>query len=115
NESRAVAEVLYNEWYPQIVVNHHQMGAIAPRMFVPPFADPVNPNIPALAVRGTNLVGEAMANRFASEGKSGIIQGITFNMWWNGGMRTVPYFHNMVGILTESTHRSPVPKYWDEE
>jgi len=109
NESRAVGQVIYNEWYPQIVLNHHQMGEMPPRMFIPPFADPVNPNIPAMATRGTNLVGEHMANRFAAEGKKGIIQGITFNMWWNGGMRTAPYFHNMVGILTESTHRSPVP------
>lgn len=115
NESQAVAKVLYETWYPQIVLNHHQMGEMPPRMFIPPFDDPVNPNIPALAVRGTNLVGEHMANRFAAENKPGIIQGITFNMWWNGGMRTVPYFHNMIGILTESTHRSPVPKYWDEE
>lgn len=115
NESKAVANVIYNQWYPQIVVNHHQMGEMPPRMFIPPFADPVNPNIPAMAVRGTNLVGEHMANRFAAENKSGIIQGITFNMWWNGGMRTAPYFHNMVGILTESTHRSPVPKKWEED
>lgn len=115
NESRAVGQVIYNEWYPQIVLNHHQMGEMPPRMFIPPFADPVNPNIPALAVRGTNLVGEHMANRYAGEGKTGIIQGITFNMWWNGGMRTAPYFHNMVGILTESTHRSPVPRYWEED
>lgn len=112
NETQAVAQTIYNEWYPQIVVNHHQMGEMSPRMFIPPFADPVNPNIPAMAVRGTNLVGEHMANRFAAEGKSGVIQGLTFNMWWNGGMRTVPYFHNMVGILTESTHRSPIPKEW---
>ena len=115
DESRAVAEQIYNTWYPQIVLNHHQMGEMPPRMFIPPFADPVNPNIPGKVVRGTNLVGEHMANRFAGEGKSGIIQRITFNMWWNGGMRTAPYFHNMVGILTESTHRSPVPRYWEEE
>ncbi|MEX2584986.1 MAG: M14 metallopeptidase family protein [Balneolaceae bacterium] len=115
NESKAVGQVLYNEWYPQIVLNHHQMGQMPPRMFIPPFDDPVNPNIPALAVRGTNLVGEHMANRFAAEQKSGIIQGISFNMWWNGGMRTAPYFHNMVGILTESTHSSPVPRFWEKE
>lgn len=23
-------------------------------------------------------------------------------MWWNGGMRTAPYYHNMIGILTET-------------
>lgn len=114
-ESQAVSKMLYEEWFPQIVVNHHQMGEMPPRMFIPPFANPINPNIPAMAVRGTNLVGEHMANRFAGEGKSGVIQGITFNMWWNGGMRTVPYFHNMVGILTESTHRSPVPQEWTED
>lgn len=115
NESRAVSHQLYHVWYPQIVVNHHQMGAMPPRMFIPPFEDPVNPNIPAKVVRGTNLVGEHMANRFAGEGKSGIVQRITFSMWFNGVMRTAPYYHNMVGILTESTHRSPVPKYWDKD
>ena len=113
NESRAVADVIYNTWYPQIVVNHHQMGEMPPRMFVPQFADPVNPHIPPLTTRGTNLVGEHMANRYAGKDMPGVIQGITFNMWWNGGMRTAPYFHNMVGILTESTHRSPLPKEWD--
>ena len=115
NESRAVADVIYNTWYPQIVVNHHQMGEMPARMFIPPFDEPVNPNIPAKAVRGTNLVGEHMANRFAGEGKSGIMQRSRFDMWWNGGMRTTPYYHNMVGILTESTHRSPIPKKWDFE
>ena len=115
NESQAVAEVIYNSWHPQIVLNHHQMGESPVRMFIPPFDEPVNPHIPAMAVRGTNLVGEHMANRFAGEGKAGIQQRSGFDMWWNGGMRTAPYFHNMVGILTESTHRSPVPRYWERE
>lgn len=114
-ESRAVAEVIYNTWYPQIVLNHHQMGESPVRMFIPPFDEPVNPNIPAKAVRGTNLVGEHMANRFAGQNMPGIQQRSGFDMWWNGGMRTAPYFHNMVGILTESTHRSPIPRYWEEE
>jgi hypothetical protein len=115
NESRAVAEVIYNTWHPQIVLNHHQMGESPVRMFIPPFDEPVNPHIPAMAVRGTNLVGEHMANRFVAEGKAGIQQRSGFDMWWNGGMRTAPYFHNMVGILTESTHRSPVPRYWERD
>jgi hypothetical protein len=36
-------------------------------------------------------------------------------MWWNGGMRTVPYYHNMIGILTETGHATPTPRYYDPE
>ncbi|NIV16816.1 MAG: hypothetical protein GWN47_00050, partial [Woeseiaceae bacterium] len=28
-------------------------------------------------------------------------------------MRTVPYFHNMIGILTETGHDSPSPRIYD--
>ena len=101
-EARAVARQLYHEWLPQIVYNHHQAPPFPARIFVPPFAEPVNPNIPTEIVRATNLVGEAMARRFEAEGKSGVVSRVAFDMWWNGGMRSAPYFHNMVGILTET-------------
>ncbi len=101
-ESRAVARQLWEVWYPQIVVNHHQTGALSPgRIFIPPFADPVNPHIPPLVVAGNNLLGTAIARRFVEEGKPGVISRHRFSQWWNGGMRTAPYFHNQVGILTE--------------
>lgn len=111
-ESRAVSRVLYHRWYPQIVVNHHQTSPAWARIFIPPFADPVNPNIHPGVTTGVNLVGSAMAHRFAVERMPGVISGQTFSMWWNGGMRTVPYFHNMIGILTEVAHASPTPRYY---
>ncbi|MGK7312072.1 MAG: M14 family zinc carboxypeptidase [Candidatus Longimicrobiales bacterium M2_2A_002] len=110
-ETRAVAEVLYNRWYPQIVLNQHQTAPWPARIFIPPFADPVNPRIPPLVVRGVNAVGSAMGRRFSEEDKPGAISRVRFDMWWNGGMRTAPYFHNMVGILTETAHRSVSPLY----
>ncbi len=45
-ESRDVAHVLYQEWFPQIVYNQHQSGPFPSRIFVPPFDDPMNPDIP---------------------------------------------------------------------
>ncbi len=111
-ESYHVNEVLYNEWYPQIVYNHHQTSPSWARIFLPPFANPVNPRIHPGATTATNLVGTAMANRLAMERMPGVISHQTFSMWWNGGMRTVPYFHNMVGILTETAHASPTPRYY---
>jgi hypothetical protein len=44
---------------------------------------------------------------------SGVVSGITFTMWWNGGMRTAPYFHNQIGILSEVGHASPTPRDHD--
>lgn len=114
-ESRAVTEVLYNEWYPQIVYNHHQTSPSWTRIFLPPFADPVNPRIHPGVTTGVNLVGTAMANRFAMRKMPGVVSGVIYSMWWNGGMRTVPYFHNMIGILTEVGHATPSPRFFDPD
>jgi zinc carboxypeptidase len=101
-ESRHVARLLYEEWLPQIVYNHHQTAPFPARIFVPPFAEPMNPNIPPQVMRGINTVGDAITARLEREGKTGAVSRLGFDTWWNGGMRTAPYFHNMVGILTET-------------
>ena len=53
------------------------------------------------------------AEALTSEGKEGAVSRISFDMWWNGGMRSAPYYHNMVGILTETSHNSPTPTFND--
>jgi hypothetical protein len=112
-ETRNSARQLYAEWFPQIVYNQHQTGPFPSRIFVPPFDDPMNPNIPTLVMRGVNIVGDAMTRRLDQEGKRGAVSRIGFDTWWNGGMRTAPYFHNMVGILTETSHASATPATYD--
>jgi hypothetical protein len=112
-ESRAVAPILYERWLPQIVFNHHQTAPFPARIFIPPFADPVNPHIDPRVVRGVNLVGEHMAHRLEMEGMPGVVSGVVFTMWWNGGMRTAPYFHNQIGILSEVGHASATPAEHD--
>ena len=114
-ESKAVTRVIYNEWYPQIVYNHHQTSPSWTRIFLPPFADPVNPNIHPGVTTGVNLVGSAMANRFAVKKMPGVVSDIIYSMWWNGGMRTVPYFHNMIGILTETSHATATPRFFEPD
>jgi hypothetical protein len=112
-ETRNIARQLYQEWFPQIVYNQHQTGPFPARIFIPPFDDPMNPNIPPLVMRGINEVGAAMARRFSREGKAGVVSRIQYDTWWNGGMRSAPYFHNMVGILTEAQHSSATPATYD--
>lgn len=112
-ETQNLGRQLYEEWFPQIVYNQHQAGQFPARIFIPPFADPTNPNIPPLVMRGINIVGAAMSRRLQSEGKSGVVSGMAYDTWWNGGMRSAPYFHNMIGILTETQHPSPIPTVYD--
>jgi hypothetical protein len=107
-ETEVVSRLLFHEWLPQVMYNQHQ-GTWPPRIFVPPFPDPVNPNIDPQIVRGVDLVGGAMLDRFAREGKDGVISRYQFSFWYNGSVRTTTYFHNMIGILTETGHDSATP------
>ncbi len=94
---------MFIEWYPQIVYNHHQTGPAGTVIFMPPFRDPFNYNFDPLIPLGIESVGAAMHSRLVAEGKGGsaMRSGQNYSTWWNGGLRTVSYFHNMIGILTE--------------
>jgi hypothetical protein len=101
---------LFTEWFPQIMYNHHQTGPAGAVMFAPPFRDPFNYNFDPLIPLQIELVGAAMHSRMVAEGKPGTVQrsGATYSTWYNGGLRTVTYFHNMIGLLTE-TIGNPTP------
>jgi hypothetical protein len=78
-ESQACSRIIYNEWYPQIIYNHHQTGPSWARIFLPPFSDPVNPNIHPGVTTGVSLVGTAMGNRFAMKKMGGAVLEIGYN------------------------------------
>ncbi len=109
-ETINMARVQYREWFPQIVYNHHQTGPTGTVLFAPPFRDPFNYNFDPLIPLGIDMVGAAMHGRFAAEGKPGATmrRGSNYSTWWNGGLRTGVYFHNMIGLLTE-TIGNPTP------
>jgi len=104
------ARIAYHEWFPQIVYNHHQTGPAGTVMFAPPFRDPFNFNFDPLIPVQLDLVAAAMHTRFEAEGKPGVTMrtGSSYSTWWNGGLRTLAYFHNMIGLLTE-TIGNPTP------
>ena len=110
-ETRNINHALYWDWYPQIVYNHHQTGPAGTVMFAPPFRDPFNYNFDPLVPVELDLVAASMHSRFEAEGKPGVTMrsGSTYSTWWNGGLRTTPYFHNMIGLLTE-TIGNPTPQ-----
>jgi hypothetical protein len=103
-ESTNMNRILYHEWFPQIMYNHHQTGPTGTILFAPPFRDPANYAYHPLIITGLDVVGSAMHNRFVAENKPGATmrRGANYSTWWNGGLRTTVYFHNMIGLLTES-------------
>jgi len=110
-ESVNINRILYREWFPQIVYNHHQTGPTGTVMFSPPFRDPFNFVYDPIIVNELDQVGAAMHTRFDVEGKPGVTtrSGSNYSTWWNGGLRTMPYFHNQIGLLTE-TIGNPTPE-----
>jgi len=103
SETKNMSRQQYIEWMPQILYNHHQSGPAGSVVAGPPYRDPFNYVFDPLLVTGIDGVGAAMINRLNVEGKPGYTQraGSVFSTWWNGGLRTTAYFHNIVGLLTE--------------
>jgi hypothetical protein len=102
-ETTNVNRILSRVWYPQIVFNHHQAGPAGTVIFMPPFRDPNSYHFDPLVVLGIEAVGTAMHERLVEEGKPGSISksGTSYSTWYNGGLRTISYFHNQIGLLTE--------------
>jgi hypothetical protein len=102
-ESQNMNKLMYWEWLPQIMYNHHQSGPQGTVIFTPPFRDPFNYNFDPMIVTGLDMVGAAMHHRFLQEGKPGFTMrsGSSYSTWWNGGLRTTAYFQNIIGLLTE--------------
>lgn len=104
-ETTNMNRVLYKEWFPQVVFDHHQPGPPGTVMFAPPFRGPFNYLLDPLIPASLDRAGSVMQARFAAEGKRGVTmrEGAAYSAWWNGGLRTSAYFHNQIGLLTETT------------
>ena len=101
-ETQILTQVLYEAWFPEVVYDVHEMSYRGPRFVIPPYFEPVNPNIPPLLQRTLSLIGAQLAFDLTSDGFTGVLSSAVYDTWWHGGFRTVPYRHNMVGILTEA-------------
>jgi hypothetical protein len=100
-ESIAMSHAVYHEWYPQVWLDEHQMGVNGPRIFTPPYSEPVDADIHPLVWREVNLIGSDMSLRLEQARKSGVIYGYSFDAYWPGGTKNTAWFKNISGLLTE--------------
>lgn len=99
-ESRLAAGALQNVWHPHIVYDIHQQGANASRMFVPPWLDPVDPNIDPIIAQQCNAVGSTMAADLTAAGKKGVAINAMYDFWTPA--RHYQAYHGGLRILSES-------------
>ncbi|HUQ92536.1 MAG TPA: M14 metallopeptidase family protein [Bryobacteraceae bacterium] len=99
-ETRAVVSRLHNSWHPQIVYDVHQQGANASRMFVPPWMDPIDPNVDPILAQSQNMVGMGMAADLTAAGKKGVAVNAMYDFWTPA--RHYQAYHGGMRILSES-------------
>jgi len=112
-ETRNMNRAHSTEWFPEILYNQHQTGPFPARIWIPPDAEPTNPNVHPLIVRWKNLIGTAMGKAFEEQDQPGAISRIRYDTWYPGYATQVVDGHNVVSILTETQlYRYATPQFF---
>ncbi len=100
-DTRAIARIYNQTWFPQVMVEKHQMGSTGTRYFVPPNHDPIAENIPAGIYQWSGVFGQHMATDMTADGLAGVSQHFLFDDYWPGSTETC-IWKNVIGFLTEA-------------
>ena len=101
-ESQYAAKLMFRDWIPQAYIDHHQMGAYGPRIYVPPYAEPIRPQGDPLVWREMSWYGAHIAYKEEEAGLSGVVNAAIYSGWGHFGFHWITPFHNIAGMLTES-------------
>jgi hypothetical protein len=99
-ETQLTVDKIHNVWHPQIVHDIHQQGSLGSRLFLPPYKEPVEPNVPKELVEGYTELGNFMANDLRQKGFQGITTNSTYDAWTPA--RAYSHYHGGVRILSET-------------
>jgi len=112
-DTKAIETLFSKTWFPQVMVEKHQMGSDGPRYYVPPSHDPVSENVDAELWNWTWIFGSGMAKDMTNAGLKGVSQEYLFDMYWPGSTETC-IWKNVVALLTEcASSNLATPVYSD--
>ncbi|MBN2011219.1 hypothetical protein JW960_17880 [candidate division KSB1 bacterium] len=100
-DTKAISRLTSTDWFPQVMVEKHQMGSGTARYFVPPAHDPIAENIDAIIWNWTGIFGANMIKDMTDKRLAGISQRYIFDEYWPGGSTTC-LWKNVIGFLTEA-------------
>ena len=101
-ETKNITRIVTREWHPVVLYDHHQRGPFPARIWIPPAAEPTNPNLHPLFIREKNLIGTAMGYAFDREEKPGAISRFRYDFIYPGYEDSFCDFFNVVSIMTET-------------
>ena len=114
-ETQLTVDKIHNVWHPQIVHDIHQQGAFGSRLFLPPYMQPVEPNVPKALVQGYTELGNWMAAQMRKQGFEGITTDSTYDAW--SPARAYSHYHAGVRMLSETASAkiaSPITVKFEE-
>ena len=101
-ESREMSRA-WRHWEPQIIYVHHQSSPFPTRIWLPPFAEPIAPRVPALMSRTVNMIGMGIARSLEERGQVGATHmGTGFDAWYPGYVDYMPMLQNINSFWTET-------------
>lgn len=99
-DTKVISRIYSTDWYPQVMVEKHQMGSSGPRYFVPPMHDPISENVDAGVWNWTCVFGSNMITDMTEQGLAGVSHSYLFDDYWPGSTETC-IWKNVIGFLTE--------------
>jgi len=111
SDTKAIASIYNLEWFPQVLIEKHQMGSTGTRYFVPPNHDPIAENIDAELWTWTGVFGSNMLKDMTSDSLFGVSTHYHFDEYWPGATETC-LWKNVIGMLTEAASvKTATPVY----
>ncbi len=113
-DTRAIDGLFSKDWFPQVMVEKHQMGSNGVRYFIPPPHDPIAENVDAGIWNWMGVFGSNLMNDMTADGLKGISQNYLFDDYWPGSTETC-FWKNVIGLLTEAASvHGATPIYCEE-
>ena len=100
-DTRVIARIYSTEWYPQVMVEKHQMGSTGPRYYVPPNHDPIAQNIDEGLWNWSAIFGANLSRDMTADGLQGVASHWVFDDYWPGSTET-SHWKNIISFLTEA-------------
>ena len=101
-ESKLIADAIYRFWKPQVFIDNHQMGSYSARLYVPPYYDPICPEVDPLVYREHQWFGGFMTVKLEEAGCQGVESGPPFTAEMLAGFLDMANLMNVCAMLTES-------------
>ncbi len=101
SDTKAISSLTSTDWFPQVMIEKHQMGGTDPRYYVPPTADPIAENVDASLFIWTGIFGQQMISDLTEAGLKGVVQHALFDNYWPGSTETC-IWKNVIAMLTEA-------------